>query len=94
MPEPVLVVARSGLLSDIQIPLPERTYTSSSVQCQTLPLPLILATEGFLQTKLKKKKKKVPTFIPMLCAKERKKATRWHWSNVQGITEGLVKCEH
>lgn len=55
MPEPVLVVARSGLLSNIQIPLPERTYTSSSVQCQTLPLPLILATEGFLQTELKKK---------------------------------------
>lgn len=70
MPEPVLVVARSGLLSDIQIPLPERTYTSSSVQCQTLPLPLILATEGFLQTKLKKKKKKYPHSSP--CSVQRK----------------------
>lgn len=70
MAEPVLVVARSGLLSNIQIPLTERTYTTSSVQCQTLPLPLILATEGFLSNRIIIKKS--TQIHPQALCKEKK----------------------
>lgn len=52
--EPTPALTRSALLSNIQIPLPEKTFTSSSVRCQILPFPFTLAKVGFLQMEVKK----------------------------------------